>query len=183
MIQKIQNRYRKVLQNEQGLTAVEIAIGLLLTVFCIALFTDLIVIGWKNQIAAQVATRVARNAGLQGGFLHAAPPGFPGEDESYTDTEELKLLLTEQFKSAGIKPEEWSVTVYSANNTNNKTVYTYQSSPETPEFDYGTPIIIETRLGYSWDMTRTIIPGNPTGTIFSRRATVSEWKHDYSDWE
>lgn len=178
------NKVKKILKNEKGTLSIEIAIGTLMFMACLTVILDLMLITWKNNLAAQVSTRVAREVGLQGGFLNRSPEGFPGGDNSYTTNVEIGNLINSQFKATQIKDDEWRVVVYPQANPSDKTIYTANSFPQTPKFDYREPIIVETTIWYDWEFVGNFLPF--TGgkkSLTSRRATVSEWKYNYGSWE
>lgn len=179
-------RVKNIVKNEKGTMAIEITIGTLMFLMCFVVIVDLMVITWKSNLASQVSTRVAREVGIQGGYGAKAPEFFPGGNNSYTTNIELHEMLMSHFKAYGIADDAWKVTIYPERYPNQKTVYSADSSPTTNEayYDYKAPIIIETTIKYTWEMSKGMLPFlDKYNSLSSKRATISEWRFNYDDWE
>lgn len=145
--------------------AIEIVIGmfLLLTIFCF--LTDVALLTWKFNVVAQTNSYVARTVGIQGGLLSSTPANYPGGDKAYITKSEMDERIQDNFKKAGIKPEDFS---YSLSD--------YQA-------DYGEMITTEIKTKYKWAMVSNFIPGDVTNEISSKRTVMSEFKYRYDNFK
>lgn len=176
-------RASAVIKNEKGSIAIEAVIGTLMLLTCLVVIMDLVVITWKSNLISQVSTQVARQVGVQGGYLHSAPTGFPGGNNAYTNPYQLGQMLTEQFRSAGIEDHDWAIIIKGSDGREYE--YSANRTTITSQYDYQEVVKVEAKLDYEWELSQIILPllKDKTYTLTSKRSALSEWKYDYDNWE
>lgn len=176
MIQAINSKLAKLKKDKKGVMAIEIVIGMFMFLLILCFLVDLTVLAWKFSVVSQINSKVARQAGIQGGVLAKAPEGYPGGDNAYTDINELNSMLQEHFENAGIEGSEWRLSIDGR--------HVLGSGTRTPSrrIEYRESFQTKIEVTYTWDMISNFIPGNLTNTISSTRPTLSEWKYDYDNW-
>lgn len=153
--------------------AIEIMVGMMAFILVLCFLTDLLILGWKFSVVSQVNSYVTRTAGIQGGILSSAPHGFPGGNDAYINTYEMRAKIDSYFSGAGVEPDEYTVRV------NGRDIMT---STNTHQIDYREPVETHITLEYKWDLMSNFIPGEFSQTINSKRSAVSEFKYRYDSW-
>lgn len=176
MIQIINKNLYKLKKDKKGVMAIEIVIGMFMFLMILCFMTDLITLSWKFSVVSQINSKVARQAGIQGGVLSRAPNGYPGGDNAYTDIGELNSMLQDYFSDAGIAGDEWRLLV------GNRHVLGSGASSPTRQFEYRDSFKTQIDVTYTWSMLSNFIPGNLTNTLSSTRPTLSEWQYNYDRW-
>ena len=161
-------------RNEKGMSTIEIIIGVIIFLMLFCLLFDLFTIMWKFSVIAHTNTQVARIVGLQGGALTSAPDGYPGGDANYITINELNDIVSNKFKAAWIKDEEWEMKI--GNGSIGK------KGIKPAKHDYMEDFTVETKVDYEWTMISNFIPGNLKQTATSRRPAMGEWKYNYDEW-
>lgn len=176
MIQAINSKLTKLKKDKKGVMAIEIVIGMFMLLMILCFMMDLLILSWKFSVISQINSKVARQAGIQGGVLAKAPDGYPGGDSAYTDINELYSIVRETFENAGIEESEWRLYI------DGKHVLGSGTKVASRRIEYRESFQTKIEVTYSWDFISNFIPGTLTNTISSKRPTISEWKYDYDSW-
>ena len=170
---------KKLKKDNKGSIIIEAIVGVMLMLGIFCFLFDLLFVIWKSSTVAQLATTVARQAGIQGGYLNKAPAGFPGGDNAYVSLGEVIKQIDNQLTSSGIPSDKWQLKI-------NGRTYTSSTSgsASTGEIDQKEEIRVSLVVENNWKMTSSYIPAiNPTNIISANRTTLSEWKYNFDDWE
>lgn len=170
---------KKIKSDNKGVMVIEAIVGIMvmLGIFCFLL--DLLFVLWRSSAVAQLATTVARQGGIQGGYLKSAPPGYPGGDNAYVSLKEMLNHINNQLTASGIPSDKWSVTINGNTFTNNSS-----SSASTNKIDSKEEVKVILKVENRWKMTSAYLPFiDPVNNISANRIVLSEWKYNYDDWE
>lgn len=170
MFPYILKRSKSTKKGTRGSMAIEIVVGCFIFLMVLSLLMDLVVLGWRFSVISQTNSFIARTVGLQGGVLSSAPPGFPGGDAAYVSISELKQNIEQSFARAGIKSNEYRVTINGI------------PLDSGIKVDYRGLLNTEIQVDYEWSYLSNFIPGSVKNTISSKRAVVSEFKYRYDQW-
>ncbi|MDF2879509.1 MAG: hypothetical protein K0R54_66 [Clostridiaceae bacterium] len=166
------NKFKKLKEDKRGTMAIEIVVGMLMFLLVLCFFLDITIITWKFSVISQTNTYLARTAGLQGGIRTSAPTGYPGGNDAYASSSEVYKQIQENFKSAGINDNEYTVKINGTKLRSNSNV----------AVDYLDNITTYIEVDYKWDLVSNFIPGDLTNSITSKRAVISEFKYRYDSW-
>lgn len=169
-------KQKKIKKDKRGSMAIEIVIGMLAFLYVLCFMNDLLVLSWKFSAISQINTKIARQAGVQGGFLTRPPTAYPGGNNSYTTIGELKTMVTDHLSKAGIKEDEWVLKI------DGRQVLGGGSMAPTSEIEYRETFETELIITYEWKAINGIVPGNLSNSLTSKRPGMSEWKYKYNDW-
>lgn len=170
MSKYILERLKSTRIEKRGSMAIEIVIGCFIFLMVLCLLMDLVTLGWRFSVISQTNSYIARTIGLQGGVLASAPPGFPGGDAAYVNISELKQNIEQSFARAGIKSNEYRITINGV------------PLDSGIKVDYRGFLNTEIQVDYQWSFLSNFIPGNVKNTISSKRAVISEFKYRYDQW-
>lgn len=160
-------------RKEKGFTTVEAIIVIFFVLPIFLFICDMFVWGIRTVTVAQTSSAIARQAGIQGGFLASAPAGYPGGDEGYISISELHDFVSKRM--AWCEDDEWELKIGSS--TMSKSV-----AHKTPEYDYTEDISVVLKTTYKWPLMSACTGQDIETTINSVRVTISEWKYNYDDW-
>ena len=170
-------KLKRLKEDNKGVMAIEIVIGCFIFLMVMCLLMDLLVLSWKFAVISQLNTKIARQAGVQGGYLSSAPTAYPGGDSAYTSISELNAMVTDHLKKAGIAEDEWSLKI------DNRKVLGGGTLAPTAKIEYRETLETELTITYEWETLSNFLPGNLTNTLTSKRPSMSEWKYDYNIWD
>lgn len=165
------------LKNKNGMSTIEIVIGMMIFLITLSFLTDLLILLWKFNVIAQTTTQVARLVSVQGGATNYPPTSWPGGSNNYTTISELNESVSRKFETADIPTTEWNMSIAGGNIGSRGVV-------STGQLRYRTPFEVETTVLYRWEFTNHFIPFvKLEQTITARRPGMSEWIRSEQDWD
>lgn len=167
------------LKSKNGMSTIEIVIGMMIFLIALSFLTDLLILLWKFNVLAQTTTQVARISGIQGGVLSAAPPYWPGGNSNYVSISEMENIVREKFETADLSIDEWSMEIGGRGTIGRDGLVASEA------IDYKDTFQVVGTIDYQWLFTSHFIPFiTLEHTITAKRPAMSEWRYNYSGtWE
>lgn len=166
-------RFKENNKGKKGMASIETVINVIIFIIVLCFLLDLLILGWKFSVISQTNSYVTRTAGLQGGILSSAPAGFPGGNDAYISTSEMRDKMDVYFSGAGIENGDYQVLVNGRDVSN---------GASTSEIDYREDISTKITVDYKWDLMSNFVLGDLNQKIESTRGSVSEFKYRYDTW-
>lgn len=169
-ISQLIKKQREKLKEKGGIWTIEFAVAVLITLMVLCALLDILILSWRFAVISQTTNHLARTMSLQGGVMHNVPEGYPGGDEVYLKMSELQDDVARMLKYSDIGKDDYQLTVNGAN------------FGQEVKVDYRGDILVEMRVDYEWAFLSNFIPGKLKHHVFSKRATISEYKYHYDEW-
>lgn len=174
MLGYIKKKRKTIKKNQEGVTAIEMVIGVLIFIILLSFMMDILMLFWKFSVLSQTTTQVSRIASIQGGVRDKAPEYWASGDD-YITIKKLNNMVQDKMDTANI--ETWNVKIDTGK------VGTEGVSP-TKEIDYKSSFEVTSTIEYKWSFVSNFVPGmDLTQTLTAKRPAMSEWKYDYNKWD
>lgn len=158
-------------KRQDGITTIEVLIIIVVVIPAILFICDMFMWGIQSVQVSQTTSVIARNVGIQGGYLSSAPEGYPGGDAGYISINKLHNFVSRRLQWSS----DWTLKI--GGNTLSATSY-----HQTAKFDYTEDILIVLKVPYKWKLLSAYSGRDIRTIITSSRATISEWKYNYDNW-
>lgn len=167
-------KIKKLVKDKKGaIESLYHVIGVIMLLMALGAFLDFMIVQQKIQTSNQVATEVARIAGIQGGILNRAPQGYPGGDRAYVNNRNITDIINEVLREVGIGEGDYELTI---NNTR------VNNSSGSNRIEYKRPVNVKLTIKYDYMFLGRILNWREN-RFSSKRVSVSEWKYDYNNWD
>ena len=152
------------LKGTAGMTTIEVAIAVIITLMALGGFVDMVSISQKLDTASSVTGYVGRVAANQGGISTAPTEHHVG---NYVDSEQLYREVKTILSNGGISEGDFRLLI---NGTEIK--------PETAmtPLEFGERMKIELKVKYEWDLISQFVPLKTGGEQVSSREVISSFK-------
>lgn len=163
-VNKLYNRFKNRVQNNKGVTTIEIGLSAILIIIALSGFIDMVNMSQKMDTASSVTGYVGRVVGNQGGLMQQ--PSVHHLD-SYVTTPQLYREVQTTLAKGGFTEKDFTLEI-------NGQVVKPDTNVETVSF--GERIPIKLTVKYDWELMSMTVPGTIGGTKTSKREVVSSFK-------